>query len=170
MELKKLDMPLSVIQVDNLSDIDLSVTPLFLGKTEDELSVVLPTKNVPSITVSREDDWQGFKIEGVLDFSLVGILAKIASLLAAATISIFAISTYNTDYILVKRHDFDVFFLNATFIKSRESNSEINRDLILFRLMKTQCFDFILLLFDVTEITSTDNHSRIFLFSLIIKE
>ena len=78
MELKKLDMPLSVIQVDNLSDIDLSVTPLFLGKTEDELSVVLPTKNVPSITVSREDDWQGFKIEGVLDFSLVGILAKIA--------------------------------------------------------------------------------------------
>ena len=107
MELKKLDMPLSVIQVDNLSDIDLSVTPLFLGKTEDELSVVLPTKNVPSITVSREDDWQGFKIEGVLDFSLVGILAKIASLLAAAAISIFAISTYNTDYILVKRHDFD---------------------------------------------------------------
>ena len=107
MELKKLDMPLSVIQVDNLSDIDLSVTPLFLGKTEDELSVVLPTKNVPSITVQREDDWRGFKIEGVLDFSLVGILAKIVSLLAAATISIFAISTYNTDYILVKRHDFD---------------------------------------------------------------
>lgn len=107
MELKKLDMPLSVIQVENLSDIDLSVTPLFLGKTEDELSVVLPTKNVPSRTVSREDDWQGFKIEGVLDFSLVGILAEIASLLAAATISIFAISTYNTDYILVKSHDFD---------------------------------------------------------------
>ena len=76
-------------------------------ETEDELSVVLPTKNVPSITVSREDDWRGFKIEGVLDFSLVGILAKIVSLLAAATISIFAISTYNTDYILVKRHDFD---------------------------------------------------------------
>ncbi len=64
----------------------------------------------------------------------------------------------------------DVFFLNGMFIKSRESNSEINRDLILFRLMKTQCFDFILLLFDVTEITSTDNHSRIFFFSLIIKE
>ena len=66
MELKKLDMPLSVIQVDNLSDIDLSVTPLFLGKTEDELSVVLPTKNVPSITVSREDDWQGFRHVGYM--------------------------------------------------------------------------------------------------------
>lgn len=107
MKIKKLNMPLSVIQVKNVSDIDLSVTPLFLGKTEDELSVVLPTKNVPSFTLAREDDWMGFKIEGVLDFSLVGILAKISSLLANSNISIFAISTYNTDYILVKANHFD---------------------------------------------------------------
>lgn len=107
MKIKRLTMPLSVIQVESISDIDLSITPLFLGKTEDELSVVLPTENVPSKLLSREDDWKGFKIEGVLDFSLVGILAKISSLLADANISIFAISTYNTDYILVKTTQFD---------------------------------------------------------------
>ncbi len=107
MELKKINIPLSVIQVASLSEIDLSITPLFLGKTEDEISVVFPTKNVPNNTVSREDDWEGFKIEGVLDFSLVGILAEISNLLAEASISIFAISTYNTDYILVKREQFE---------------------------------------------------------------
>ncbi|MGM0240907.1 ACT domain-containing protein [Enterococcus sp. AZ103] len=107
MKINKINVPLSVIQVAAITDIDLSVSPLFIGKTEDELSVVLPTQNVPSMTLSREDDWKGFKIEGVLDFSLVGILSKISSLLADANISIFAISTYNTDYILVKATHFD---------------------------------------------------------------
>ncbi len=60
------------------------------------------TDKVPADTIEREDGWKAFKIEGVLDFSLVGILAKIAQLLADADISIFAVSTYNTDYILVK--------------------------------------------------------------------
>lgn len=102
MILKKLNIPLSVIQVDDINSIDFSLTPLFLGKTEDELSVVLPTKSVPAPTLAREDNWFGIKIEGVLDFSLVGILAKISTLLADNNISIFAISTFNTDYILVK--------------------------------------------------------------------
>lgn len=102
MILKKLNTPLSVIQVADIKLIDFNITPIFIGKTEDELSVVLPTKHVPSQTVAREDNWSGLKIEGVLDFSLVGILAKISSLLADNNISIFAISTFNTDYILVK--------------------------------------------------------------------
>ena len=102
MILKKLNIPLSVIQVDDINSIDFSLTPLFLGKTEDELSVVLPTKSVPATTLAREDNWSGIKIEGVLDFSLVGILAKISTLLADNNISIFAVSTYNTDYVLVK--------------------------------------------------------------------
>lgn len=78
----------------------------FLAITDDEISVVLPTENVPDNTLSREDDWRAFKIEGVLDFSLVGILANISSLLAKEDISIFAISTYNTDYVLVKESNF----------------------------------------------------------------
>lgn len=102
MILKKLNIPLSVIQVDDINSIDFSLTPLFLGKTEDEISVVLPTESVPAATLAREDNWSGIKIEGVLDFSLVGILAKISTLLADNNISIFAISTFNTDYILVK--------------------------------------------------------------------
>ena len=57
---------------------------------------------MPTETVNREDGWQMFKIEGVLDFSLIGILAKISGVLAKENISIFALSTFNTDYILVK--------------------------------------------------------------------
>ena len=57
---------------------------------------------MPAETVNREDGWQMFKIEGVLDFSLIGILAKISGVLAKENISIFALSTFNTDYILVK--------------------------------------------------------------------
>ncbi|MFC4770948.1 ACT domain-containing protein [Enterococcus hermanniensis] len=102
MRLLTLSEPLSVYQVHDLSHIDLKQKPLFISQTEDELSIVSASKTVPKDTLKREDEWRALKIEGVLDFSLVGILATISSLLAAKNISIFAISTYNTDYILVK--------------------------------------------------------------------
>lgn len=54
-----------------------------------------------------EKDWQIFKVLGPLDFSLVGILASISKTLADCGVSIFAISTYDTDYILVKEKDID---------------------------------------------------------------
>lgn len=57
---------------------------------------------MPVNVIRRDDGWKAFRIQGVLDFSLVGILAKIATLLAENSISIFAISTYNTDYVLTK--------------------------------------------------------------------
>jgi hypothetical protein len=57
--------------------------------------------------VAREDGWRGFRIEGVLDFSLIGILSLISTILADNQIGIFAVSTYNTDYILVKDENFD---------------------------------------------------------------
>ncbi|MHC5374699.1 ACT domain-containing protein [Enterococcus sp. LJL120] len=102
MKLEILRIPLSVIQVPDFNGLELSISPLFIANTEDERSIVLPTEKVPAITVNREDGWRALKIVGVLDFSLVGILAKIASLLAEQKISIFAVSTYNTDYILIK--------------------------------------------------------------------
>lgn len=102
MQLTVLKEVLSVIQVEEVNEIDFTVKPLFLSLTEEEQSVVLPTEKVPGKTLNREDGWRCFKIDGVLDFSLVGILAKIATLLGEVSISIFAISTYNTDYILVK--------------------------------------------------------------------
>lgn len=74
----------------------------FLARTDEEISLVCPVKDAPKETLAREDGWRGLRIQGVLDFSLVGILARIAGILAEKGIPIFALSTYNTDYILVK--------------------------------------------------------------------
>ena len=107
MELKRLDQKLSVCKVASVEDIDLSPDLLFIGKTDEEISVVCQTGSVPSITTEREDGWRGFRIQGVLDFSLIGILSKISGILADNGIGIFAVSTYNTDYILVKEENFE---------------------------------------------------------------
>lgn len=103
MNLSLLKEPLSVIQVEQLETIDLTTEPLFIGVTDEEISVVLPTEKAPVKAIKREDNWRGIKIEGPLDFALVGILSKLSSLLANHNISVFALSTYNTDYILVKK-------------------------------------------------------------------
>ena len=107
MKLIILDDVFTVCKVEDISNVDLSGDLVFVGKTSDEISVVCPVKDVHFPTVAREDGWRGFRIEGVLDFSLVGILAKISKTLADNNIGIFAVSTYNTDYIFVKKNDFD---------------------------------------------------------------
>jgi uncharacterized protein len=73
-------------------------------RTEDELSVVLPEGMAPS-SCQMEAGWRCFKVVGPLDFDLTGVLASLATSLAEAGISIFAISTYDTDYILVKEEN-----------------------------------------------------------------
>ena len=98
MLLKALKEEFSVIQVSDLHQIDLFLIPIFIGKTEEETSVVLPTNYVPNETIAREDHWKAFKTDSVLDFSLVGILAEISNHLADYSISTFALSTYNTTY------------------------------------------------------------------------
>jgi hypothetical protein len=77
-----------------------------ITKTEDELSIVCLEENIPS-AVKCEKNWRTLKIEGPLDFSLIGILSSISAILAQKGISIFAISTFDTDYILVKDKDID---------------------------------------------------------------
>ena len=77
-----------------------------VSRTRDELSVVCPEARLPA-DVQAERDWRGFKVEGPLDFALTGILARLAAPLAEAGISIFAISTYDTDYLLVRGGDLD---------------------------------------------------------------
>ena len=79
----------------------------FIGKTDEEISLVCKTEDTPSETVERNDGWKGFRIQGTLDFSLIGILSKLSGILADHQIGIFAVSTYNTDYILVKKENFD---------------------------------------------------------------
>ena len=107
MELKKLDYKLTVCKVVDISDIDTTADFCFIAKTDEELSLVCRTEDVPDTTVEREDGWKGFRIQGVLDFSLIGILSKLSGILADEGIGIFAVSTYNTDYILVKEENFD---------------------------------------------------------------
>ena len=107
MKLKKLPYNLTVCKIQSISDINLSVDFFFIGRTDEELSLVCRTEDVPEKTVERDDGWRGFRIEGVLDFSLVGILSKLSTILAENGIGIFAVSTYNTDYILVKAENFE---------------------------------------------------------------
>ena len=107
MELKKLEHNFSVCKVKNYTEVDLTSEFCFIGKTDEELSLVCLTECVPINVTHREDGWKGFRIQGVLDFSLIGILAKISTILAENKIGIFVVSTYNTDYVLVKEVDFE---------------------------------------------------------------
>lgn len=107
MELKKLNYNLTVCKVTSIAALDLSKEFFFIGKTDEELSLVCITEDVPDETIEREDGWKAFRIQGVLDFSLVGILSKISGILADNEIGIFAVSTFNTDYILVKEENFE---------------------------------------------------------------
>ena len=105
MLLKVFETALSVCKVTDLSQVDPARELTFTGVTDEEVSLVCPTDAVPSNAYEREDGWRAFRIEGTLDFSLVGILADVSGALARANIGLFAISTYNTDYILVKNRD-----------------------------------------------------------------
>lgn len=106
MELRKLSYDLTVCKVETTEEVDTSADFFFLGKTEDKLSLVCLTEDVPSRTAEREDGWKAFVIQGVLDFSLIGILSRISSVLADAGIGIFAVSPYSTDYILVRAENY----------------------------------------------------------------
>lgn len=107
MELQIIDKPLTVCKIRDIDSADLSSDIYFIGKTDEEISLVCITDSVPSETLEREDGWRAFRIKGTLDFSLVGILSKISKILADNDIGIFAVSTYNTDYILVKEENFE---------------------------------------------------------------
>ena len=107
MKLKKLPYALTVCKLDSAERIDLNAGFYFIGRTEEEISLVCRTECVRAGTVAREDGWRGFRIEGTLDFSLIGILSPITAILAENKIGIFAVSTYNTDYVLVKEENFE---------------------------------------------------------------
>ncbi|KWW99630.1 ACT domain-containing protein [Carbonactinospora thermoautotrophica] len=75
-------------------------------RTRDELSIVCAAEGVPD-GVTREGPWVAWRVEGTLDLSLTGILARLAVPLAEAGVSLFAVSTYDTDHILVREPDTD---------------------------------------------------------------
>ncbi len=77
-----------------------------LTRTPEELSLVCLQASVPE-GVLAERGWRCLQVAGPLDFSLTGVLASLASCLAEAKVSIFAISTYDTDYLLVQAEDLE---------------------------------------------------------------
>ena len=105
MEIKTLDYDISICKVEDYSGFDFGSEYFFLGRTDEENSLVCITENVPDNVTERDDGWKAFRIQGVLDFSLIGILSQISTVLADNDIGIFAVSTYNTDYILTKKED-----------------------------------------------------------------
>ena len=107
MEIEKLEYDLTVCKVSDASSFDLAKDFYFIGRTDEEFSLVCRTEETPAVTIEREDGWKGFRIRGVLDFSLIGILAKISGILAENGISIFAVSTYNTDYVFTRETHFE---------------------------------------------------------------
>ncbi len=107
MEIKQLDRRFSICKVEDYSQINLQEQFCFTGKTDEECSLVCPVELVPRNALERDDGWRAFRIQGVLDFSLIGILSRITTLLAEHQVGIFAISTYNTDYILTREKDFE---------------------------------------------------------------
>ena len=102
-----LDQEFSICKVADYTQINLESPFVFTGSTDEEKSLVCPTELVPQNTVKRDDGWKSLRINGLLDFSLVGVLARISTILAENSIGIFAVSTFNTDYIFVKKCNFD---------------------------------------------------------------
>ena len=106
-KLQPIQPQFSVCKVTDYAHIDLTQPFCFAATTDEERSLVCPEALVPDNTTERDDGWRGFRVKGQLDFSLIGILARISTVLAENEISIFAVSTYNTDYILVKEEKFE---------------------------------------------------------------
>lgn len=104
MELKILEDKFKVIKLSANDEIPKGVLEqdmVSITKTDEEVSIVIKS----DFDIARgevEDNWRAIKVVGQLDFALIGILSKISTVLTNANISIFAISTYNTDYILMK--------------------------------------------------------------------
>ena len=104
-----LPLKLAICRLNNTEDIPswaLACTDFFsITKTLDELSIICSQDAVPA-NVKREIGWRAFKVVGPLDFSLTGVLSSLISPLAQNKISIFALSTFDTDYVLIKEENF----------------------------------------------------------------
>ncbi|WP_410510253.1 ACT domain-containing protein [Methanosarcina hadiensis] len=101
----------SILRLEKISEVPAWVyeSDFFsITQTPEELSVVCQENSIPGnipANIKVERSWSSLKIEGPLDFGLTGIVAGISTILADNNISLFAISTYDTDYILIKERD-----------------------------------------------------------------
>ena len=115
MKIEALANELSICKFKNLPQFDFANDFYFIAKTDEEISLVCDSKLVPNNVNEREDGWKALRIQGEIAFSVIGVISKLSALLAENEIGIFVVSTYNTDYILVKMGDFEsaINLLNA---------------------------------------------------------
>lgn len=106
MKIEKIDFDFSVCKVEDYSQTNIDDEFCFIGKTNEEKSLVCITENVSKNVIECDSGWKAFRIQGILDFSLIGILSGISAILAENNIGLCAVSTYNTDYIFVKRENY----------------------------------------------------------------
>ena len=104
-EFEWIDVSMSVCRVADFSGVAREGEYVFTARTRDEYSLVCPTRRVSDNAEKRESGWRMFRVCGTLEFSLVGILAGISGALAQARIPLFVISTYDTDYVLVREEN-----------------------------------------------------------------
>lgn len=102
MNLQFLQGTYAVCKIAKAAPVDWNQPFVSVTATGEEVSLVCREEDMPADCIAAETGWKAFRIEGQLDFSLVGILAEIARILAEEKISIFAVSTYDTDTIFIK--------------------------------------------------------------------
>ncbi|MHC1772931.1 MAG: ACT domain-containing protein [Flexilinea sp.] len=122
MDLKLFKEEFTICKIDDISKINLSDEIFFIGKTDEELSLVCRTEFTPDGCIDRENGWRGFRFCGKMGFSEIGILARVSGILASNRIGIFVVSTFNTDYVFVKKYDWDrtVFILTNNGYQFKE--------------------------------------------------
>ena len=102
MRMEVLPTLFSVCKVADFKGVDPDRPFTFTARTDGERSLVCPEGDVPSNTLERADGWRALRVCGQLDFSLVGIVSRISSALADEGIPVFVMSTFDTDYVLVR--------------------------------------------------------------------
>ncbi len=107
MNIKLIDGDYTICKIENIKEVNFNDDFVFLSKTDEEISLVCITEHAPKHTLEREEGWKALRIQGQMEFSLVGVLAKLTGVIAKENIGVFAVSTYNTDYILTKSEDFE---------------------------------------------------------------
>ena len=104
-ELELLMDTFAVCKVESFEPDVLTRPFTFAAVTDSELSLVCRMQDVPENAIAREDGWRALRVKGQLDFSLTGILASMLVPLARAAVPVFAVSTFDTDYILIKQEN-----------------------------------------------------------------
>ena len=101
-KLRIMEKNFSVCKLPSADNVEWQREFVFFARTDDEISLVCETEHVPPHALRVERGWKAMRICGVLDFGETGIIARLSSILAANGISVFVVSTYDTDYVLVR--------------------------------------------------------------------